>query len=403
MKVFKTVLTILVVMALFWAITGCEYDVVEPQWEQEHENPPSPTITQFDPPDVAGAGVNVIKIIGENFSPEIDRNKVYFNNVSVDILSASASELVVRRPNIITDEATIKVISYDGLLIAEKSPYQITSVFDRFGSFIENIEISSISIDKNNTLYVTYGGTDRQVLKVTPDGTITSLGISSRLVTDSRVEPNGNVILMMNNRTIMQWNVTTNEEAEWYQSGKRVSYGDFDSNKNFLGAGRRTGIVSISPAMDEIVNSYFTADEITSLRVYNNAVYVIVNIASPDENNPEWGIWRLPITDAIGTLGEPVLVLDWTQTEYAESTLNSMTFDADGTMYIANSSEQPLLMYSPADGTIEPFYKDILPSSATKIVWGNENDLFMVLAAESEQSVLVVEMGAPGAPYFGRQ
>jgi hypothetical protein len=294
MKIEKLLILALVMTALLAALTGCEYDVAEPQWSQEHENPAVPQITQIDPAGVAGAGVNHIKIIGENFSPVMGENKVYFDNIGVEILDASANSITVRRPDLISDTATVKVVSYDALLVAKHGPYKIIPVFSRLGSFLENIDISGLAVDKDENVYVVYRQ-EMTITKVTPNGEKHELGETSRIVYDMRIAPDGNLILLMSNQTVMKFNINTGEETEYADAGgKRVSYADFDSYGHLITAGRRTGIVVISAdgASSEVV-SEFSRDEFFCVRVYNNYVYTIINIARTDEEHPEWGVWRL--------------------------------------------------------------------------------------------------------------
>ena len=64
----KSIIKILIaLMAFLFVMAGCEYDVAEPQWTKEHQDPPVPVISEVDPPGGAVAGVNTVTIMGENF------------------------------------------------------------------------------------------------------------------------------------------------------------------------------------------------------------------------------------------------------------------------------------------------------------------------------------------------
>jgi hypothetical protein len=71
-------------------------------------------------------------------------------------------------------------------------------------------------------------------------------------------------------------------------------------------------------------------------------------------------------------------------------------------MYVGTNDVNPIIMVKP-DNTEDILYKDILPSAAQKLVWGDGNLLYMILANDSEVSLVKIDMGAPGAPYFGRK
>ncbi|OGC07773.1 hypothetical protein A2V82_03515 [candidate division KSB1 bacterium RBG_16_48_16] len=55
------------------------------------------------------------------------------------------------------------------------------------------------------------------------------------------------------------------------------------------------------------------------------------------------------------------------------------------------------------DGSTEPLYYGLFLSPATNLVWGNGNSLYINRGAAYEAvQVVAVEMGKPGAPYYGR-
>ena len=58
------------------------------------------------------------------------------------------------------------------------------------------------------------------------------------------------------------------------------------------------------------------------------------------------------------------------------------------------------MVYNPADGSQDVYYKSILPTPATKIAWGTGNYLY--LAVGSQEIMLKINMGIAGAPYWGR-
>ena len=151
MKSIIKILIALVVVLL--VMTGCEYDVAEPQWTQEHEDPPVPVINQVDPSG-AVAGVNTITIMGEYFSDTMEKNHVYFDNTEVEILESSSDMIKVRRPNIVNDSSTVTVVSYDALLAAKFGPYRVDSVMEPYGNFLENDALSALAMDEDENLYV---------------------------------------------------------------------------------------------------------------------------------------------------------------------------------------------------------------------------------------------------------
>jgi hypothetical protein len=392
----------LFLMVFLLTMTGCEYDVAEPQWDKPHTNPPTPVITAIDPPNAAAAGYNHIKILGENFAESKDDNKVYFNNTEVEVLESSTTSITVRRPNLVTDSARIKVVSYNALVVAKSSGYyKIYPVWDRYGTFLENLQLSIIVVDKAENLYVIQR-VPRPVYKITPDGTQTTIGETSRIVTDAKIDRDGKIVLIMNYRRLGKMDPETGEEVEMVDVGKTVSFGDFDQDGNLYVGGRRSDLIVIAPDLTKkSLGGAYASDEILCVRVYNGYVYLLVNVASPNEQNPELAIWRHQILDATGALGDKELVLDWANTgEFAEAAPRNFTFDTKGVMYIGTEHTQPIMILTP-DKTQDILYKDILPSYSEQLVWGTGNYLYMLLGGD-EWNVVRIDMGQPGAPYFGR-
>lgn len=402
MKIRNSLIPLLLLIGLVLFQTGCEYDGPTAKFNEPLEETLTPEITNIEPAVEAGGGINKITITGVNFNSDPEKNKVYFSGTNVDILSSSTTSITVRRPNLVNDAAIIKVVNYDLMEVAEISPYRITSVMERYGGFIENLDIAALEADKEGNVYAIMNIPPRTIYKVTPDGEKTAICEFDGTPKDAKMGPNGNLLVMRNNRAIEQIDLTTYEQTEWYKAAKKVSTGDFDANGNFYGGSSRSDLLVVTKDLVESQAGYYIRDEILCIRVYNNAVYVLVEVASPTEENPEIAIWKHPITSANGSLGTRELILDWTKTEMfaMDYEANYFTFTADGVLLLGNSSENPIYMIYP-DGTTDIFYKSIIPTSAEKLVWGPGNYMFMVLGGE-EATLLKIDMGAPGAPYYGR-
>ncbi len=81
--------TFLFIITSLVIITGCEYDVTDPQWEKPYSSPPTPQITSIEPAGGAAPGINYITINGENFLDVPNTNGVYFSNITAEIVSNS--------------------------------------------------------------------------------------------------------------------------------------------------------------------------------------------------------------------------------------------------------------------------------------------------------------------------
>ncbi|MBN2013519.1 IPT/TIG domain-containing protein [candidate division KSB1 bacterium] len=400
-KNIVTILT-LVIMCLFLIVqTGCEYDVAEPQWDKPYTEPAEPEITGIIPADHAPAGVNQITITGNNFASVQENNKVYFNATPADIIDFSPTSITVLRPNVVSDSAFVKLVSYDALVVAKRGPYKIDKVVENFGRFLDKLMLSAIGVDANENVWVAETGT-HDITKISPNGDRTLISTNEKVVTDIKFLQDGSLILLQDHRDVAVMNPSAGEITVWKSVGKRVKFGDFDANGNFYAGGRRSGVVVARN--DDTVEALdlFARDEILGLRVFNNYVYTYVDIGSPDEQTPDFSIWRIPILDAAGTLGTQEVVWEWNKIDAAkdsaESLLNTFAISDEGDLLFGSDHTQSLdMLYT--DGHWEEFYKGIVATPSAIVVWGNNQYAYMVQGAP-EWTIFRIDMGRPGAPYY---
>jgi hypothetical protein len=395
------IFSLLLISALI-LLAGCEYDVAEPLWNQPQAEAPVPEITSITPEGVAVAGANTITIEGVNFGSTRDMNDVYFDNVQAEIVTASSTEITVRRPNLVVDSCTVKVSPHEALVFATYDPYGIDPVMDYYGNFLENIELTAAVVDANENLYVFQRTAPVSVVKITPDQEREILNAEvDRAETDAVIGPDGMMVLLSNNRDMTKLNLETGEETEWLNLSKSVSYGDFDSNGNLYAGGRRSDLFVVLSDETSSQAGFWARDEILWVRVFGDYVYVLVDIATPTDELPDMSIWCHAI-DGAGAVGEAELVVNWTETgEYAESLPHTFVFSADGKMLVGTDYVHPIMLFDLATGAQDILYKEILPTSALKLVWGSGTNVYMILGGEVFDMVRI-DMGTAGAPYFGR-
>jgi len=406
MKAYNQLLVTLMI-ALMMVMTGCEYDGPTAVYYQKRTQATPPVITKLNPDNAALAGVNYITIEGENFSEAPDKNKVYINGYRAEIVNHSNTSLRVRRPNRSGDSMSVKVTVFGAIDIAEYGPYKIAPVFSPFGKFLSSVELGATVVDHNENIYIFENNTQtRYIYKITPDGERTIFGSNPiiSMVYDAIVAPNGNLIIFMRQREIYQLDLASGADTigVWTTVTKRVSLGDFDSFGNLYTTGaRRTDITVVKPDFSNRLLGLYASDEILWLRVYENFVYVLVELGTSDEANPKLAIWRHIILDSDGNLGDRELVLDWSQTgEFAESEPKTFTFSDDGKIYIGTDHVQPIMFFDPDNGKKDIVYKGILSTSAENLVWGNGNYLYMILGRPN-WNLLRLDMGSPDNRDFG--
>lgn len=382
MKAFRIALstTIFAAVALV-VISGCEYDVKQPLWYEDFTAPSSPTITTLDPDNVARAGVNTITIRGENFVAETGANLVYFGATTAEVFEASTTALKVYRPNLATDSCAVKVVS-DGAFLVAKYPkaYKISAVVEEYGGFRDNLALSVAAVDQAENLYVVETGS-RNIYKITPDGAKTTLGQASRAPTDAKIGPDGRLYMPGNNREIIAADLTSGAVSRWIQlpAGKVVRFGDFDANGYFYTGGTRTDLMIVAPDLStKAAGVYPTTttganNDIIAVRVYNSSVYVATRSSATGPAT----IWRHAL-DASGNVGPQELVIDMSQTAFADRAIRSMAFATNGSMYLATDAPDPLLLVDPVTKNVEVLYKGILSSYCKQLCWGASTYLYMI-------------------------
>ena len=289
----------------------------------------------------------------------------------------------------------VKVVSYDALLVADYGPYPVSRVHELYGNFIENLPLATLAADHDENLYVVET-TSRNIVQIKPGGEKTVVGVGNGAVSDLKVSPAGQLIVLFNNREIQQVNpdAVVDTASIWVEVASRVKYGDFDSNGNFYCGTRSSDLITVKAS--DLSNSklgIYARDEIFDVQVSGGYVYVLVEARSSE---PAMAIWRHPILDADGNLGSQELVLDWSQTgAYAESTPTAFTLDAESNLYVSTDYADPVFVLY-ADGTQDTYYKDILPAPISQLAWGNGTYLYMIWDGDPDKNVVRVDMGVNG-------
>lgn len=376
MKAYLFITMAAIFMAASMAVmTGCEYDVAQPLWYKDFSALPSPQITKIEPDTMAKAGVNTITIRGENFATGEGTNIVYFGTTTADIVEASATSIKVYRPNLATDSCTVKVVSSSALLVAKyPKPYRIDPVVEEYGGFRDNVALSTIAVDQAENLYVVETGS-RNIYKVTPDGERTVLAQVTRVPWDARIGPDGRLYLPGNNREILVADLATGAVTRWIQlaPGKVVRFGDFDANGYFYAGGARTDLMIVAADLTTRAAGVYATAEIISVRVYDGHIYV----ATRESVTAPATIWRHAL-DATGNLGPQEMVIDMNATTFASHTVKALMFSANGTMYLATDSPDPILIVNLTTKNVEIFYKGILSSYCKHFCWGTGNYFYMI-------------------------
>jgi len=395
MKVLHYIIIALVLFtSTITVMSGCEYDVAEPQWEVTAYTPPDtiPVINSITPSQ-AVPGTNLITIIGENFDlvPNTNIKLEYrvglqYPTIIPEITEKTSTSITIRRPDLVTDSCYAKVWMQGGL-VEKFGPYKIDPVREAWGSFLENQQLNALAADNAENLYVVQGAASPfSIVKISAAGERSILSDSlpalppaaGNAPTDAVIGPDGNLYLLRDNRQIQKVNSVSGEAAVWHRlsSNSRLRFGDFDANGYFYTGGPRTDLWIIAPdSSSSAAGIYSTAsaggDSIWNVKVYGNQVYVVVGGAAG------LAIWRHSIVSP-GTVGPKELVLDFTA-RFGYRPIESIAVSTDGKIFIGTDAPaDPILVFDPASDNLDYFYKNILPPYCKSFSWGTGDYLYMI-------------------------
>ena len=406
------IIALFMIVSLTTIIIGCKYDVAEPLWSSPPSSTAEATITSVVPAQ-APPGVNYITIYGTNFTGVTDTSLihilntgldtnmvyqgVYFDKVLAEIIESSSTFVKVRRPNLTTENCTVKVIPNKAYVGASAPFGKIDTVVEAYGAFLDNVSLSVVAVDSAENLYVVETSSSHSVYKITPTGQKTKLGGgATRTPTDARIGPDGRLYLPGKNAKIDVVNVTTGVVATWttLPSAPAVKFGDFGANGYFYTGGLFTDLIIVAPnpplTNPPVTKSgvYATSD-ILAIRVANGYLYIAA------KKGTNTSIWKHLISAGVNQASQE-LVLDWSSTgQFATRTIKNIAISADGTLYIGTADLSPILIVTTQG--VDFFYKGILPDYCQNFAWGSGNFLYMISgnAVPAQKWIIYrVDMGA---------
>jgi hypothetical protein len=419
MKIYISIITLVISIAL---LSGCVDNSIPPGWPPSANPIASPVITSISPADSAVGGVLDITINGSNFGTSADQCIVYFGTEQgvINTSSFTSNKIVALRPVTYGESVSTRVV----VLLADdeaKINYKIKKVVSQFAAFPGATLSNSITSDNSGNMYLATisvkdtSNTYRIIRKISSNGILSDYGLFPGGLTVScmRVAPNGTLYALMTGSggefhsippgggvSTKLFGFQENMLCfDFGQDGTIYAGGPIDTKKtiNIVPPGSTTFIKGPS----------YTKHIIRALRVFSNYVYVLAEVAKTDTINVQ-GVYRHLISG--GSLGAQELVLAWSATgDYATSKFKDLTFSANGDMYIAtdkNSDPILLINYNPGSNAItgmRPLYKNLITGSSGGLTWTGNIIYERVVppASGGDPSIIAIDMGNPGAQYYG--
>jgi len=403
---FKNLILILVLLLYGLLLNSCEDDTT-PTLYEDLPNAATPVITSISPSDTGLAGITVVTINGENFSSEASKNIVFFQDYKAEILTASATQLVVRAPNLVKDSTEIKVGVQDAPLFSDVIHLNLKSSIAHIYPF-QDFEIPyAIAVDSENDVFCSFivSGNSTGISKITKGATIESFSPKGgeSAYSEIRIGSNGQIygarippvraLFTSAEGSAPEFIIVSDDALE------KLFYLDIDNNMNFWTFGIQGFIYSISP--DEATVNAFPVDiSVQALRFYDGYLY------AAGVKDSVQSIWRFQVNSA-ENLGSAEQYFNITE-NLEGYTVNAITFSEDGKLFMGTSAEglnPNTIVYLEADKTMHQFYPGVLSGPVLHFSWGTGIGLYYTLgkAGDSQlQSVVRINTGMRGAPYYGR-
>ncbi len=406
---------LLLIGFMFAVLIQCKNEYPEPLYPPDIQYKPNPHITAVIPADTALSGVQLLTIEGQNFSSRPSGNHVFFNAVEGKTVDASPTQITVQVPSLnnmrteYLDSVIMKARVDSAILYAdynESFEYFLTfhGLALEYGSFEDTEDIVSMACSADETLYLTAGSA---VYFVEPDSVkkkytkLLAVGAVS-----IKTGPGGYMYYVQD---IGMFRVPPGGGTDgWYVLFSQANSDlDFDESGRLYCANKdgKVYLVDVASKQAQSVATYPDSVQLTSLRIYDGAVYVSAkSIAkNPDPSLPVEAIWKNEIQPD-GSLGPNQLVFDWqAYNAHQKANIVKFTFNNLGDMLIAaNAGDALTILHS--DGMAEPFYSSILYAPVVDMTWGNGKYLYLIANSDQKKKRLIkVDMqDMLSAPYYGR-
>ncbi len=406
MNIFKRISgTLLVAGVSMLMLLSCEEEPVS-IYDPDVVGNPDPIVTSvvadsnYASDGTAFAGVGVVNITGQHFSPTKDNNQVFFDGLPGIVMSASETVLRVRVPDLIGDSIEVKVAVQGAYYFGEYAdPFATQLAAEEVGGFIDAdlFIMGSIACDNQENVYVN-GGQD--VYSFAPDS-LKSIFNSTNFNAANNIKmgPEGHVYFSILN--YVSRIAPPGVGGSFHAVMPTVVSGlEFNANGHIFvydGSGNIHAL-DIDTRAFTTDSTYYGVD-IRGIRVFNDQLFVVGNVEDTSKVVIESSIWVSNITG--DSLGEKQVYADMMLFNNGEHDISSITISATGDIFLGNKDNPPLIVYN---GSFQPYYEPILDAPIVALTWGSGDYLYLVRQARDAitQRVIRVNMGQAGAPYYGR-
>jgi len=398
-KIFFKFLTVVIFLSVIWQ-NGCSEDPTASLYELPAGNLPTPVISSLTPSAEALAGVTEITISGSNFSVEPRNNRVYFNNQPATVISATATQLKVISPVVISDTVIVRMALAGGNAeFSNELSYKLKPAVSEYYPFdSKKGELPyAVTVDANEILYVSLSGlgtkkvsTELALSDFAPKGPETFFRAMTYASDNAIYSVRGGVrgVYKLSQGVAPAAFVSSSQGIT-----DNVNSLDFDKSKNVIWAGGSTGII-YRITFTKNVKKYNLTGIVNSVKVAGSSLFIALT-----DNNKEL-IYKMPIVSA-DSLGAAELYLDFSTVDTLLKVVD-LAVAEDGDLYIGTNSFVDPIYVVHTDKTVEVLYPGLINSSVYSLYWGSGKYLYMTNiiknadATTTNKTVLRIDMQKNG-------
>ena len=388
-------------------ILSCEEpDAPDSVWDENDQGGSTPIVSSVEPSQGAFAGIDTVMITGQHFSDNISENLVYFNGMLGNVVEATSTTIGVVPPNLVSDSVQISVAVQGAFVFGKyENIYTLRAAVIEYGPFDQFTDIYSLDLDRQENLVVSLNATpDAQfwIVDTNQDSSVWSSSLAK--ASGMKMGPTGSIYFVNYQRFLYKDEQGTDKEnTEIFKrlNGNATDL-DFDENGNLYvgGTGSTIDLVDIynEGGLTDGVSEAKNLDtlDIISLKVFNNFLYVLTTTVSSDQ-----AIYKIPILDNSGSLGDLELVFDWSSYTNKEAFALCFALSEAGDILVGSDwASQPLTIIQ--NGFATGFYSSVLTAPIVYMAWGNENYLYVINKTDETNRVQKIDTRMAGANYFGR-
>ncbi len=401
----RATVLLLAVLLIAGAWMGCKENPPASLYDPSYVSGPQPKVTGITPATGALAGVTTLTITGQNFSTDPASNLVFFDKSLATVLSATATQLQLKAPQLAKDSIKVKVAVYKSDLFSDPYLFKLdTATFDKYASFGAGEEGLGIECDAAGNLYVSMinasGGIGVKKFTATGVRSDYSPAFSSTVPSwkSMKFGPGGALYCFNAGRTII-FSIPAGggTAAVWKNAGGLGLMGDldFDADGNIWAAGSTGNIYKVTPA--KVVSVFPCVGTLRAIRVYNGAVYVGGKRDSLEK------VWKYPLIGADSLDAEQDYFNLSTVYGANSSGVYALTFSSDGDLFIGTDNAESIRVVHPSKAS-EAYYAGLLKGGTVSMCWGKGSDLFQSRSSVPGPAAAIrINTQKTGAPYYGRQ